>query len=305
MNPDVKQLIQVAKGEIAPGALTPGGALSPQQARRFISLVKKYPFLQNITVDTMTKLTKNGSVIDIPNRSLRRIKQGSEPTDAQKTGIDEFGYVLTAEECDLFVDITYDFLRDNQDNPNLSSELEQQFSDKISGELLDLAFNGVGEPADAKNVGFLELNKGWITIANESNAVSKVAIDPATDGWLQSLFNLATAMDDRFTGSSEFIMNSTDMMAYKLEVSRAVTGYAAVAKDDVKALLDIPVKGSPFCPRGHVMFTPPKNLVLGLNQDVTRSREPKARKRVVEYTWTMWNDFEIAAKAACVLGKPA
>lgn len=296
----VDDLIQVSKGAISPSDIRPGGELRPEVARKLVSLVVGSDFLKKVTTRSMKSLKADGAVIDIANRSLRRTPTGTEPGENDKTGIDNFAYELHAEDCDLYTDVAVSWLRDNQDNPNLLADLEKAFGTRIQSELVDLAFNGLGTGADP----FLKLNKGWIEIAKGNAQAQKLDIDPATDGWIDSLAAVIELLPEQFLAQSVLIMNPKDADRYSIEVGKFTQNKDAIANETQSGVIGYQVERVPFMPRGHVLFTPLKNLVFGLNQDITRHREFKPRKKVIEYTWNLFADFEIAAKQAVVLGKP-
>ncbi len=298
----VVQLVMLAKGLIGPGDIRFNGAITPQRARTFISLVYAEDFLSKITREVMTTLQKEGAVIDIPQRSLRRVPQGQLPTDEQKTGIVNFNYKLVAQDQQLFVDVLFDYLRDNQDNPNLVTELEAAFATRIRGELTDLAFNGTGLDADGE---FLKLNKGFLALAEAGcPAGQKLAIDPDTNGWIDELGRMLLALPAIFHEGAKLVMNTLDAVEYALEVGRHVTGSSAIADQQVSALLAYPIEKVTVMPRRHVLLTPLKNMVIGVNTDITRSAEVRQRERCIWYTWDLSVDFELAAKQAVVYGRP-
>ena len=295
-------LIEFAKSRIESGALGMAGALTAQQASTVLKLLFEDPFFSRVTTRKMAKLTAEGKVLDIASRSLRRVAQGTAPTDDQKQGIDNFNYKLTAEEADLFVDIMYSFIWDNKDNPNLISEIESAFMTKIKAELVDLAFNGQGADYTGDDADFLTLNEGWIKLAEDSDDTNKVSIDPGVDGWVTSLGAVLKAQEKRFVANSALIMSVTDHNNYALEIGKNHDA-SKYAIPDSKAggFLTYPVISNMAVPDGKIMFTNPKNLVFGVNTDITKTREANNRLRVVEYTYTMNVDFEIAAKQAVVL----
>jgi hypothetical protein len=299
----IASLILCAKGLIGPSDIRQGGAITPQRARAFISLVYDDGFLQKCTRETMTSLKKEGAVLDIPQRSLRRVAQGSLPADNEKTGVNNYNYILEAEDAQLFMDLTRDFFRDNADNPNLVSELEAIFATRVRGELVDLAFNGTGDPDDGA---FLKLNKGFIQQAIDGVPNGqKITIDPATNGWIEELGRVLLAMPEDFLDGAVLHMNTKDAIEYGLEVASHVTGTPQVAQASVSALLDFPVEKVKRMPRGTVLFVQQRNLVFGVNQDIQRTVEVKGRERCTWYTWDMSVDFQIAAKQGAVLARKA
>ena len=299
-------LIRFAKGEIDAGALASGGTLKPQQSNRILSLVAKNPFLSGITRRTMTRLKADGYVIDIAQRSLRSVPEGQEPAEDDKTGITNFPYQLYAQAAELFTDVTRSFIQDNLDNPQFLTELEAAFATRIADELVDLGFNGDESVAqDHKDYKFLKLNNGWLKIAANSNDTNKITIDPETDGWVDTLANIIKMQDSRFVAGSSLIMNTVDAVEYDVEVGKHVTGRAAIADSKANGLVGFNIIRQGHMPAKTVMFSPPKNLIYGINKNITRHKAWHARKRVVEYTWELMADFEIAAKQAVVLATPA
>lgn len=296
----IPDILAMAKSQIGPGQLNPGGALRPQASEKMISLVFDDDFLKKVTTRRMKRLTADGNVFDIPSRSMRHVPQGTEPTAADKTNTNEFGYELSAKETELYVDITLDFLRDNADNTNIVTELEAAFAMKLRGELVDLAFNGDEADADP----FIKLNDGWVKIAQDAANLPKVQIDPATDGWVDTFAAVLEQLPSHFRGGAAFIVNTADRDRYALEIGKHVSGTNFIETGKAGSLIQYPLVTSHFVPEGHVMLTNPKNLVFGLNTQMDRFKEFDARKRVWEYTWTVHSDFEIAAKQACVLGHP-
>lgn len=302
-NLQTAQLVAFAKGLIGPADIAVGGRLIPEQAGKLISLVYGNDFLASITNTKMQRLEYEGQVVDIPRRSLRRVPQGKEPEDDEKSDVNEFGYALKAESAQLFADLTNDYLLNNQDNPNLTSDLETMFVTRISGELVDLAWNGTGNPADGD---FLKLNKGFIKIITESHAAggagaAKVANLNLAESWYDNIEGLWTLVPDQIKDQAVIHMNPSNADGYAFQRGRDTVRSDEQASRQIIGKKIKPVVGMP---ENHVVITPPKNMIVGICQDVTRSRSYHSRKRCVEMTFDMSVDFEIAAKQFVVLGKP-
>ena len=302
-NIQIAKLVAFAKGLIGPADIAVGGRLTPQQAAGMIKLVFGNDFFKEITTQKMMRLTFEGQVVDIPRRSLRSVPQGKEPTDDEKTDIEEFGYTLDAKSAQLFADLTNDFLLNNQDNPQLASELEGMFVTRIQGELVDLSWNGVG---DGSADPFLKLNKGFIQLVKDSilaggdGAAKSADINPLST-WYDNLAGLWELVPDQVKDQCVIYMNPTDADNYALE-----RGRDTVRPDDqtTRKIIGKSIRPVVGVPSRHVTITPPKNLIVGICQDVTRSRQYHNRKRCVEMTFDMSVDFEIAAKQFVVQGLP-
>ena len=302
----IDDVVALAKSMIGPNDLANGGQMSPQQAAKLISLVKADTFLSKIETVMMMRLERNVDAIDVGRRQLVRVPQGAEPTTAQTASASEHGAVLKASPVQLFPTLTLDFLRANADNPQLVQALEKGFATRLANDLVDLGFNGQDDTAAGANQNekFLNLNKGWIKLAQESDDTKKQAIDPAVDGWQATLASIMDKGDERWRETSTFIMNLADADEYARELGGHVTGTPLTADSPLRRYQGRPIEAQPLCPRGHVMFTPIKNLAHGIHKEVHRDKEYHKRRRCLEYTFDMAVDYEIGVKQALVLGQP-
>ncbi len=301
------EIVALAKGLIGPADLANGGTMTAQAASRLISMLFADDFLKKITTESMDKLKKDVDVIDILRRQLVRVPQGSEPSDAETANAAEHGCQLTALDVQLFPTLTLDFLRQNKDNPNLLALVEDGFNTRLQNDLVDLAFNGVADDGGGADraAKFIRLNKGWVQILLDSAKAPKVVIDPAVETWKATLAKVYEASDARFRRDGVFLMNEKDADAYAEELNKGVTAAALSADSPFRRFWGKQIEAHPDMPQGRVIFTPLKNLVFGVHTDIRRDRAYHSRKRVIEYTFDMSVDYEVAVKQAAVLGKPA
>lgn len=299
-------LVALAKGLIGPTDLANGGQMTPQAAAKLILMLFEDDFLKKVTTETMSRLTKAIDVADLLRRQLVRVAQGNDPEEADMTDVAEHGCKLTALDLQLFPTLTLDYLRENKDNPQLMATVEGGFNTRMQNDLVDLAFNGVADDATGANreAKFLRLNKGWLQVLRESTKAPKVDIDPATDGWEETLAKVYDASDARFRRDAVFVMNEGDADAYARQLGAAITGTPLRADSPLRRFEGKTIEAHPDMPAGSVMFTPLKNLVFGVHTDIRRDRSYHSRKRALEYTFDMAVDFEVAVKQAAVLGEP-
>ena len=297
-------LVALAKSLIGPNDLANGGQMTAQAASKLITMLFEDKFLAKITTESMSRLTKDVDVMDIMRRQLVRVAQGNDPDVGDTVDAAEHGCKLTALDVQLFPTLKLDFLRDNKDNPNLMAAVESGFNTRLQNDLVDLGFNGVADDGAGANreAKFIRLNKGWVQILTESAKAPKVDIDPAIDGWKASLKAIYEASDARFRSQSVFVMNEADADAYAGELNLPVTGSAMDADSPLRRYWGKQIEPHPDMPQGKVMFTPLKNLVFGVHADIRRDRAYHSRKRVLEYTFDMAVDYEVAVKQAAVLG---
>ncbi len=298
---DEHPLVQLAKNYIQPQDLRISGELRPQAATRIISMITEDKFLKQITVEQMRRTKKDVSVFDILPRQLKRLAAGTEPTEGQTPSVDEYGCVLHALPVQLFPSITLDTLRDNAENPNLLNMIRGSFNTVFQNDLSDLGMNGVGDDGSD----FVNLNTGWIKIATDSTHTQKVTIAPETNGWIDTFATMRKNSDNRFRAISTFIVSPDNADAYNIELGKMITGSPLIADTDGHNFLRQKVISCRYMPDTVVMYTPIKNLVMGISTLIRRDSAYHARKRVLEFTYDMAVDFEIAIKKACVLGTTA
>lgn len=297
------ELVALAKGLIGPNDLSNGGDLTPQQSAKLISLVRQNDFLAKINTVPMRRLTRKVDAIDFARRQLKRVPQGEEPEDGDLAEVSAKGAVLTATPTQLFPSLSLDFLRENQDNPNLLSEVEKGFVTTIGNDLVDLGFNGVAD--DYAGDSFIRLNKGWLHLADNADATPKVEIDFAGDGYQASMAAVVTAADPRSKRDGVLIMNTGDADKYWREIGAHVTGTPLAADSPLRRFEGRAIEPQDDMPAGHIMFTPLKNLAHGIHNMIQRDKAYHSRKRELQYTFDMAVDYEIAVKEFVTLGKPA
>ena len=297
----MNELVKLAKGLISPTDVAVSGKLTPQAAERIISMVFKDDFLSKVQSVRMTKLKRQVSAIDAQNRQLVRIPQGQEPKDEQKPGVSQHGCWLEALDCQLYPELTLDFLRDNADNPELVKLVESQFNTVFTNDFVDLGFNGTAEEYKGD---FLKLNKGWVQIARESKASGTSYVNFGYEaGWRKALRQIVKAGDQRYRKTSVLVMNLGDADEYAFELGGHVTGSALVADSPLRRFQGTQIVPHHGMPEGVVMFTPMKNLAFGLHTDIHRDREWHSRKRCLQYTFDMACDYGIVVKQAVVLAE--
>ncbi|MEK8017821.1 MAG: hypothetical protein VSS75_013195 [Candidatus Parabeggiatoa sp.] len=296
------QLVQLAKGYIQPQDLRIGGDLKPEAATRIINMIMADHFLSKITVERMQKLKKEIYVWDILPRQLRRIPQGQEPTENEMPGLQEYGWLLDALSVQLFPTISLDTLRDNADNPNMVTNINSGFNTRIQNDLVDLAINGTSEAVTpvTEQSQFETLNKGWLQITAEETHTKKITLSGST--WIDKLAAVRKASDYRFRPDSVFIMNPDDADEYDIEIGKHVTGAAIITNQTDHRFLRQRIESCQFMPAGKLLYTPLKNLIMGISVLMRRDSTWHARKRVLEITYDMAVDFGIAIKHACVIG---
>ncbi len=302
---EMDDVVALAKSLIGPADLAVGGVLNPKAAARLIQLVFKQEFLSKITTEVLTSLSQEVAALDMARRQMVRVPEGQRPDEGEFASAGVYGCILNVLPIQLFPSVKLSTLRANKDNPQILSMLETSFGDAISRDLVDLGFNGVSDDNVGANreAKFLRLNKGWVQVARDAADTPKVNIDPATDGWIESLTSIVNAADDRARRDSVLIMNEADADDYGRELGVPITGVAMRAESPLRRFEGRPIEAIGDMPRGKVLFTPLKNLVHGIHTEVKRDKAYDGRARALEYTFDMAVDYEIAVKRYTVLAE--
>lgn len=299
---------ELLKTDVTPETASVGGALRPEAANAFIdAVVDQSGLLKQVTLHRMNRLTSDISVMDVASRVLKRVAEGTEPSAGDKPGVSNLGKTLLALPMQLFQSIPFSTLSDNANIPGYEEQLAAMFARKFANEIEDLAINGADD--DYTGSAFLELNKGWITLAKAAagadNATSR-AVDVGTLGtttpYAEALTSVIAAQDARFDPTSALILSPADYRGIVQAVGGTTGGIQYLVQGNVPAFLGKEIIVSPYMPTGTVLYTPLSNLVWGIGRDIERYREVKGTKRCIDYTFNIACDFAIAIHRACVIG---
>lgn len=292
---NAKELLTIIKSGNVPADFSIGGTLTPDQARAFFDLVvDQSAFMKNITTITGKKLTIPINAYNLGSQVLVRVAEGSEPTADQKAQSSNEGKNMQLLPVQLFYDLPFQTIEDNQDNPKFESIITGQIAKVFANDLLNLATNGTGDDGTT----FATLNTGWIKLAQDSSTATKVNTNAVTTitGRLKAM--LTAARDEYKTPNCKFIMSPADKETFidEIAANNSLAGVQLTGK--VSSYYGYEILVDPYMPDGVYLFCDTKDLVQGLNLGVKRYREIDGRKRCVEYTYDMSVDFALARDKA-------
>jgi hypothetical protein len=294
------------KTDVTPETASVGGALRPEAANSFIdAVVDQSGLLKRVTLHRMNRLTSDISVMDIANRVLKRVAEGTAPSAGDLPGVSNYGKTLLALPMQLFQSIPFSTLSDNANIPGYETSLATMFAKKFANEIEDLALNGTDD--DYSGSAFLELNKGWIALAKAAagsgdNHTRAVDVNTLGDDYTGKLKTVMDAQDARFDAQSVLLMASADYRGLVEDFASEPGGIAFAVSGMVPTFMGKEIVVSPYMPSGTVLYTPLTNLVYGICRDIERYREVSGTKRCVDYTFNIACDFAIAVNRACVVG---
>jgi hypothetical protein len=244
----------------------------------------------------MRKLSKHVSALDIANRVLVSIAEGTEPEDTDKSGVTQSGNTLVCKNAQMFQTVTFGTIDDNQDNPNFEGDLATMFAKKFQQELEDLSINGTADTGGT----FLNINKGFVQLAIDATSVYDTTSH--NGDVLAILGALYGEQETRWLKTSSYIMSPKNYKDFLDAIGQLDTGLAYLITGAVPTYMGRPIIVHDFMPDDHYFFSPVKNFVYGINTDIKRFREVKGTKRCIDYTFDIPCDFQFVTNGAVILG---
>ena len=283
---------EIFKGSMTALNSTLSGSLTPEQAHNFINVIKESNgFLQKITTEKMGRLTKELDAWDVARGILVRVPSGEKPSEAQRAQLSLVGCKLDAKPVQLFARILQDALEDNKSNPSFEKDTFESFTKAFGNELAYLGFVGT---SDTYNNTFATLNKGWLQIAKDSSATTKITY-AAPDKVSDRLAALVASIPADVFSEAVILISPADLQKYNKELSANAAANILI-NGDAKKILGVPLEVQPLMPAGTYMATPLKNLVLGTVIDIRMNRWYDAEERALKYVFEVYAGYEIVVK---------
>lgn len=305
---DMKALLQkrwseLAFHEKAAVLSSTGGQMSAEDAEMFIdTVVDKSSFLNEVTVEQMTASTAYIDTLGIATRQFRAAVEATLASTAQTVNFTLTipRRTLTPVEVILAADISYTFLKQNIERSAAETKIMNSVVKSVRNDMLDLCVNGDTDSATT----FLAINNGWIDLAvadsnvNDADCQGMSAID--------TLDEVLDTLPEQFDGMPDaaFLVSRKFRRKYGKEVAtrESALGDQALARGGSIDFDGIPVETVYSWPSNYVMYTPKKNLHVGVSKDITVEKMAQPRKQIIEYTITLKFDPEYAYGGFIVLG---
>ena len=284
------------------------GVLTDQQTQAWFTRVFQLDgFLQLVSRQLRSKLTGNTGFIEGSNTAFIRVAEGgnedpvSTEADVHTTRFSTF----LLQDLDVHAFVGYSVIDDNPEH-GLLEKINQVIDQSIANSLLNLAINGT---TDVYVNQFLELGKGWVTLAKESATMNKVLL-VADDERLEDLERLVMEMllelPQHHRMGAGIIMSDNERLR---RINRLVETTSGDARSIALAAMNDSTKdnihGKPiftpnFWPDGFFMLTRTSNFEVDMHREVRRSIKEKERRKGFEYTYQARGDFEIIHHAEAV-----
>lgn len=300
--------VLLAKAAIDTATLGTGGKMNPQQAEEFMTYMQDYSaFLRLVDFIKMTSTRRLLEDLEVNNRGMRRAKENDDNAPTGTATIKQ--RELNAVGVIMPYDVTFQFMKENKKAKNINSVLARLFAQQFVNDTVDLGFNGDESSSDE----FLNINDGWVTIAENDTNTHKV-----DNAGLTSKMKLFSAMLADVPSKYFQLYQKEDKNLLKILVSPTVNReYKEELQQRNTALGDsllvngrnVLYDGHEIVPVGYLpdnvqMVTPLKNLAYGVyggGFEVYHDVVP--RKTRHEYTLLADFDFEIHNPDALVIAK--
>jgi hypothetical protein len=307
---DLRELVSLIKANNA-ATLSVNTTLLPAQALKLINLiVSQSAFLQKVSRVDCYKLKTPMPIMNLSGRNLTRVAEGTAPTTSTATYAQSAneGKILDLLNVDLFYDLLYSVIINNQDEKTLVSMIEAQIAETFANDLLDLATNGTADTyvhayhVSTNPVPMYTLAKGWIKLLQDSSRSNKVNRNADSD-LLVSLKKCISAMPNAYkTPNCKLIMSPANFETYQVLMGAKDSSAGIYLQGNAKSYLGYGIEVNPYMPDGVLVFSDLKDLVFAPSVvDVQKAMENKPRTKCVEYTYTLPVDFEIARDRAMVI----
>jgi|GEM_PF-3106274 len=294
------QAIELGDQRVNKGVLlsSAGGVLPPAAFREFLNdMVTTSPMLG---VWNFVPVTRPQMELHHLTAATRQFKVATPGTEIGTGTVTPVERTLDPTRTVLVLDVSYDWIDDNADERDADTVIRQYLANLAAWDLVDLAGNG-----DSSTGTFLSINSGFPTLAAADSAVHDYATQNTTflgaGGVLQSI---AALQPEKYLPKSAFFMARSEFETVLAEMGALAHNYGA----------DVLKNGGPITWHGHdiygvyqwpvdnVIFTPPKNLFVGMWHVIRVSAEDKPAASCVRYVCDMRIDFNHGVGDAVTYG---
>lgn len=276
-----------------------GGQLNAEQLDSFIETVREQSeFLQDI--DIITGIDASEYQMDTLGLASRIMRKGVEGTAPSVTGVTIDRRSLKPVELIMAFDITKRFLMRNVAKGTADQVINAAFAKQFKNDLIDLMINGDDSSLDD----FLLITDGILVKAKADANVHKS--NWADNDLIKDVFGACVdAMPNKWMNEDElkFYVSPKIQKQYQRELGEKNTQLGDLMTIDKPKIYyeGIEVKTIPSLADTEVMLTDPKNLTIGIGQEMLVELFYNARKRVREYTVTAYADANYKISDALVL----
>jgi len=299
---------------------TNGGELSPEQGAAFIRKLHAQPTLINrCRVVEMLSPQRKINKIGFGKRILRKATSATALTPAQRSKPTTEQITLISKEQIAEVRLPYDVLEDNIERAASANNgdanagaggLHQTIIELIAAraaldieELALLADTAYKNSSDADDEAYLSQGDGWLklikTHGNVFDAGNETIKKEIFKGGLKTL----PSQYQRNKTALNHIVSVNNETEYRDTLANRTTGLGdgMVTGSNAVYAYGSPVIGAALMPEDKGLFTDPKNLIFGIQRQVSMEFDKDITSRVYIIVLTLRCDFQVEETEAAVL----
>jgi HK97 family phage major capsid protein len=294
------QTIDVDGNSVNKGVLlsSAGGVLPPAAFSEFLDdMVTTSPILNVWNLVPVNRPQMELHSLAIAARSMVVATPGTEVSTGTLTPTER---TLDPTRAILVLDVSYDWLDDNADGRDADAVIRQKLSSTAAWDLVDLAGNGDGSTGT-----FLSINSGFPVLAAADSAVHDYdATNTTFLGSTGILSNMAALMPEKYLPGAAFFMARSEFETVLSEMGTRATGLGDEVLKNGGPIYwhGHPIYGVYAWPTDKVIMSNPKNLFVGLFQNIRVSVEDKPAASCLRYTVDMRVDYNHGVGDAVVYG---
>lgn len=310
------------KADLALSDLTSnGGLLNPEQAKTFIrKLIKSPTLLSQIRVVGMSAPTRNIDKIQFGTRILRKATSATALADSKRSKPTTEKVTLTTKEVIAEVRLSYDVLEDNIESATtatngasnagaggLHTTLVELIAERAALDLESLGLLGdtAYSDGDAEEQEFYQLFDGWLKVGSERGNI----VDYQNKTIDKALMKAGKkAMPDQYLRNQallkHFVSVDQETELRDTYANRGTAlGDAAVQGNIPLRTFGSDVNAVSQMPESKGLFTDPRNLIMGVQRDISMEYDKDIRSREYIIVLTARVAFEVEEDDALVYYK--
>jgi hypothetical protein len=313
-NASLLQKADLAMADLSAG----GGLMQPEQGAQFIrKLIKEPTILKQARIIEMVSPQRKINKIGFASRILRKATSGTALTQNQRSKPTSEQITMTTQEVIAEVRLPYDVLEDNieraeaadngSSNSPWSSGLQETLVSLIAErsaldlEELSLLSDTAYTSGDSDDQAFMSMFDGWLKRAASGNIVNQAGATVSKEMFKAGL----KAMPPQYLrnrGMMKNLVSVNQEAEYRDTMANRVgaLGDASVQGYQPLMAFGVPVEAAQLMPEDTGLFSNPKNLIFGIQRQVSLEFDKDITARVYIVVLTARVALQVEEIAATV-----
>lgn len=279
-----RQIVRAAGSTITTAGLAAGGALNPEQSRRFIQQTFDATPLGALVRHEM-RVARTGEVdkIGIARRLLR--KKTENVDDGYRAGVTHSKIEYATTPVRVPWEITEETLRENIQGQQYEEIVTNLMTRQIGCDAEDIYLNGdTAVSPDDPDHDFLYVNDGWIKqLMGGSHIVDRTSKSNGAMS-LDVFYDTLQAIPNKYNnGRLKWLMSPHRRQEWERYIlTQAVTAGGIVTDRRVENPLSIPAVEVPSMPDDKIILTDPQNLIVVNSYNVVIRKTTEGESAIMQ-----------------------